>query len=376
MSKVKRIFSLALAFCLVLPCMFLFTACGDKDTTRVMNVSLNPAIEFVLSKDDKVVTVNATNDEGNYIVANVSFEGLSAEDAVDLFLKTVKENGYLIEGNVSAGVNELEIEISGENAKKLFNSVKKSAKEYLSSVSINANIEFESINKDELRDLVEECMQELSESDINKMSEEQLINLIKTSREETKNLLSEELKELYYETRAEEILSAKFTEISNLLASSLGISSTQIDEFNNSLATFKTKLSEFKTEFETKYLSSTSNYQLAMQDYIAAKKALLEARLDGIDTTNLEMTLDQAEQALESAKNNAEAAVDLIESAMESAISSVNMALNVIANFLNQDTINAAVNSAKENFKTNFASEYSQYINNNYWNTLAPSNQE
>ena len=49
-----------------------FAACNKEneegknpDRKTVMNVSLNPEVEFVLDGNDKVVTVNALNEEGN-----------------------------------------------------------------------------------------------------------------------------------------------------------------------------------------------------------------------------------------------------------------------------------------------------------------------
>lgn len=371
----RKILTFILAICMILPCGIFFTACGSKGETRVMNVSLNPSVEFVLDKNNKVVTVNATNDEGNYIVANATFTGLSAEDAVDLFLKTVQENGFMIQGDISATANELKIEISGKDAQKLFNSVKKSAKEYIASldVTFNVSIDFEQISKDDLKDLVEECMQDLTDYEINNMSQTELVNLIKKSREETANILSQELKELYYETRAEEILKAKFTEINNIISNNLLVSQSNKEAFSNAFNDFITNLDIFKTEFENMYLTQNSEYQIAMQAYIKAKKDLLEARLSNIDTTNLEMILDNAKHDLELAKSSADNAIRLFEEYLDDAIDSINTVLSIISNFLNQDTINNAINTAKDAFQTNFNNEYTQYINNNYWEFLTPS---
>lgn len=126
MNKIiKNMFSSLFMLVLVICCCFTVVGCSCNDdetdkTSKVMNLSLNPSIELVLDKDNKVVSVNALNDEGNYIVSNVTFTGLTAEDAVDAFLEATKENGFIIEGEVSANENQLKIAISGENAYSIY----------------------------------------------------------------------------------------------------------------------------------------------------------------------------------------------------------------------------------------------------------------
>ena len=46
---------------------------------RVMNMSINPSVEFVLDEEDKVITANALNEEGNLIIGAEDFVGKTAE---------------------------------------------------------------------------------------------------------------------------------------------------------------------------------------------------------------------------------------------------------------------------------------------------------
>ena len=80
----KKFLSILFAFLVLVPCTYVLTACGGNKTEKVMNVDLNPSLEFVLDKNDKVVTVNALNDDGNHIISIATksetlFEGLTAE---------------------------------------------------------------------------------------------------------------------------------------------------------------------------------------------------------------------------------------------------------------------------------------------------------
>ena len=74
--------------------MSVFAGCSEQaEGKTVMNVSLNPEVEFVLDADNKVVSVNALNEEGNLIVSAEVFTGKSAEEAAQLFVKVSKETG-------------------------------------------------------------------------------------------------------------------------------------------------------------------------------------------------------------------------------------------------------------------------------------------
>ena len=69
----KKLTSLLIVLVLVVGAVFALTACDqtDKDApTTVMNVSLNPEVEFVLDGHGKVVTVNALNEDGSVNTAH------------------------------------------------------------------------------------------------------------------------------------------------------------------------------------------------------------------------------------------------------------------------------------------------------------------
>ena len=113
----KKIVSFVLSACLAVPATMLLTGCDGHDDNTVMNVSLNPSVEFILDSNDKVVSVNAKNEEGNLILSaqanGEQFVGKDANSAVKLFASYSKEMGFLFEGNVKSGENEIKIQYSG-----------------------------------------------------------------------------------------------------------------------------------------------------------------------------------------------------------------------------------------------------------------------
>ena len=246
MKKLKYLVFLVFV---LMPCLLLISACSKPDpNARVMNVSLNPEIEFVLDDENKVVSVNALNDEGNFILAKASFKGLTAEDAVELFIEVSSQNGFVLQG--TANLNEVDIEISGENAQKLFNSIKSSVNEALTNANYRIKLELEDIDLEALREKVEECMQELSESEINALTEEELIALIKESRLQTENLLSQELKDFFYQERAIELHKAEMQKIKEQLDSAQNLFALMFSALADSFESLNATQAELQQKFK------------------------------------------------------------------------------------------------------------------------------
>ena len=99
------------------------SGCGGDDQMQVMNVSLNPEVEFILDENDKVVSANALNEEGNLIINGQAFVGKNADEALELFISVSKETGFLVEGNY--GDNQISISLSGDDANKMYDKLKK-----------------------------------------------------------------------------------------------------------------------------------------------------------------------------------------------------------------------------------------------------------
>lgn len=96
MSRTNRIICYVVAMIMLLCVAVLMFGCKNTkdDQTTVMNMSINPEVEFILDKDNKVVSVSAKNDEGNFIIAKASFEGMSAEEAAKLFCQNLKRKWF------------------------------------------------------------------------------------------------------------------------------------------------------------------------------------------------------------------------------------------------------------------------------------------
>ena len=129
----KKLISILVVLVLVVGALFALTACEPKGKpATVMNISLNPEVEFVLDGNGKVLTVNALNEDGNLIITATVFEGKTAEEAAKLFVQVSHELGFLVSGNAQIENNDINIEISGDAAdvQEMYQEVKTSVQEY------------------------------------------------------------------------------------------------------------------------------------------------------------------------------------------------------------------------------------------------------
>lgn len=186
-------------------CKFFFKKGEEEKQKTVMNVCLNPEVEFVLDGNNKVISVNAINEEGNLIISSEAFskiQGKTAEEAAKLFVQVSKETGYLVQREVQVGENELKISLSGdlELANTLYNSVATQIESYLETVDIQATVQQQAaITEEQLKVLVEECAPYLETAE---MQYAELVNTLIESRKETAEFYSQQLKEVYYEAKA------------------------------------------------------------------------------------------------------------------------------------------------------------------------------
>lgn len=381
-NLLKKSCTLILLSLIALSLMMGMVACKDQtpqNKEKVMNLSLNPSVEFILDANNKVVSVSANNDEGNFIVASATFTGLTAEDAADLFLQVVKDNGFLIEGTVSANENNLKIEVSGETAQKIYNSVKDSVLDKMTELSVTVNVsDFEKITKAQIESLIEECCKELDNQEVSKMTEEKLLTLLKNSRAETKDLLSEELKDYYYQARHVEILKAKFAKIEELV----DLLPSTLDSVKGILSNAKQELigalEALNQAYEDAFLAETGSYRVAMDNFIREKKALLEGRLNSFESATkveLESALATAELALNNAKSVAEGLVNTANVSAQNALNAIESAITTILSFIDFDKVNQSIETAKAQFAQDFKLEFSVQIADVYWNDLKPNEQ-
>lgn len=383
----KKIITIMLALVMTLGLVLSVSACSpSEEGTKVMTVELNPQVEFILDSNDKVVSVNAINDEGNYVIAKAQFVGMSADEALNAFLKISVEDGFLLEGEINAGENNVTISITGEDAQKVYEEVTQKAKEFIESldmVDVTVEFNFEPITKEDIEALVADCMRELNVEEIKAKTQAELIKLLEASRKQTEDLLSQELKDYYYAERALQIRKAKLDAYIEAIKAqdNIGIVSATLTAAQEQLDNLVTMISSYKEEYKQKFLDTTSEYYQKMQEVVLAKKELLKARLENATNeviTALESAYELAVATINSAKEFAKAQIEVIDTAISEAYAKVTGAIDTIIETLNvvvedlDKIVSEAIAQTEANFESAFAKENGAYIENNYWNELDP----
>ncbi len=366
----------------MVPTTLMLSGCGkdDGDDKTVMNVSLNPEVEFILDDDDKVISVNAKNEEGNLILSaqtsTEQFVGKDADDAVKLFASYSKEMGFLFEGEVNSGDNNIKIQFSGDknDADKLYKEIQSELSNYLSSIDIQGTIsQLETLTKEKIQELVLECEPYLNLEQIKSWSNDELIDKLKQSRDETKDFLSQELKQAYYEAKEFAVEQAKFEYIRGQLNA---LEKVTLDTANTVYKSACDSLEDIRT---STFVASDSVYQKALTAFRAKKTELLnyknyvqendfgtdvDAKTNALATLEkIQSALDNIEAQLENAKNTDVAALDSAKSQVTKAYNAVVQAITGFGKDVNSllDEAGKNITSGLETFETTFKTNYSTY---------------
>ena len=305
----KKLTSLLIVLVLVVGALFALTACDqtDKDApTTVMNVSLNPEVEFVLDGHGKVVTVNALNEDGNLIITATAFEGKSAEEAAELFVQISHEMGFLVSGNAQIKNNDIEISISGEtkDVEEIYNDVKASIQEYFTLENITAQIAaLETVTREQMEALVAQAQPYIDQAKLKALSHMELVEELYTSRKETCDMYSQELKNAYYNAKAAAMDTTKIQALKKKMGSNFNF---VLEGLFSAYTTAVTKIEDARMQY---LVSPESDYQVKLAEFRAKKIEFLQKRQELAEKE----TLTDTEISV---LNSLEAGVNLIEEAL------------------------------------------------------------
>ena len=214
----KRFLSLCAAFALGAT-MFSFGGCSKAAENTRMTVDINPSVELMVDKDNKVVSVTALNDDAAIILQGTAFVGKTSDEAVKGVVEVATETGYIVKGEVEVGENNVKISVSGDTkwAKDLYKDAEKKVNEYLESSGVKATVErVDALKTDALKELAKHNST-YTEEEIAGMNDEQLLNVIAIGRVETAQLVSEEVRQAYFEAKEYEISLATSTATKDLI---------------------------------------------------------------------------------------------------------------------------------------------------------------
>lgn len=372
-NKFKKLTLGVLSAAVVAGATMTMTGCGDKndDKLQVMNLSVNPGIEFIVDKDDKVVSVTADNEDGAYILSKFTeFTGMSAKDAALKFLELSEQYGFVVSGSVNS--EKITISVSGKGAEDLYKDVKKSIQSKVSELGMQI-ADLVKVTEAELEDLIEECYLDYTQSEIADLSEERMLELLQKSREETKGLFTEDERLEYYRDRAIEVLEAKMQKVTDYLnehaelklnpiittASTAlnGIIETLGTAYDNVRDTLDTALSSFKTQRDEyitqkkEYLEAVEEYREALQTAGATNVEELKQTMESLRDTAKETWKDVSSE-LETAKNNM---ISTLKTGVATLLTNFNHQIDLLIENIDglsatdmENAVNSAIQTLKE----------------------------
>ncbi len=341
---------------------------------KVMNVSCNPSVEFVLNDEDKVISVNALNEEGNLVLTAETFVGKDAEEAAKLFVQVSNETGFIVSGNAQYGNNEVSISFSGDakQAEALYNEVKAKVNEYLSEENITATIkQAQAITEEQLEQLVAECAPYMEMAEIQALEYMELVETIYASRKETVDFYSQELKNAYYEAKAFAMQQAELetlkSKLPTLAQAALSAAQSAYESAVNSIE--QTRKDQLVSETSA-YQKALNNFRQAKVEYLKYREevaameqnAITEAILSVLNS--YESAVNAAEQALVAAGEAANAALDSIKATVDSTYQSVVSIIETASVQASEylDEISANQKAAQEQFFADFEAGYASAI--------------
>ncbi len=250
----KRFLSLCAAFALGAT-MFSFGGCSKAAENTRMTVDINPSVELMVDKDNKVVSVTALNDDAAIILQGTAFVGKTSDEVVKGVVEVATETGYIVKGEVEVGENNVKISVSGDTkwAKDLYKDAEKKVNEYLESSGIKATVERVDALKTEALKQLAKHNSTYTEEEIAGMNDEQLLNVIAIGRVETAQLVSEEVRQAYFAAK----------------------------EYKISLAT-STATKDLIYAMNSAYAVAYAGYGIALDTYSAAIKKLDDARYNAL----------------------------------------------------------------------------------------------
>ena len=367
-------------FCAVLTCatgVCMMGSCGDKTAEAektVMNVSLNPSVEFVLDGKNKVVSVNALNEEGNLVVSAENFIGKDMDVAVTLFVEVSKETGFLVSGNAQVANNAINVSFSGdaEQATELYNKVSAKVGEYLSKEKITATVQqAAAITEEKLEALVTECAPYIEAAKVQAMEYAELVEVLYESRKETAEMYSQELKNAYYEAKAFamekaelEVLKSQVTGLSQI---ALDVSYKAYEEAVNALETLRM---ETLVDAESEYQKALAAFREAKADYLAYRAEVAAMEQTQVTETVLaalveyENVVNAKEEVLlsigEMANDGIDAAKTQLGVLYDAVVKGIEDAAVKVGDFVGE--ISDKQKAAQEEFFTAFETNYAEAI--------------
>lgn len=193
----KKILTFLVAICLIIPCLFGLAACKPKEkvATKTMTTSINPEITFMLDSKNNVTSISYGNADAGRLFANVNFVGQDASTAIQIVIEKTA-----ISGHIDLSGDTVTFEFSGEDIEKLKTDVEAKAKEVFKQMGVAIIVTIKEVSAEvkhqTLISTAKVLAPEMDSTEIENMSDEDLIKLIDKKQQDYKDLAYDQINDL------------------------------------------------------------------------------------------------------------------------------------------------------------------------------------
>lgn len=383
----KKFFKYFISLTLIAICAIMVASCSkEKKETEMsrVQIDINPSIELMVDENGKVVSVSALNDDGSIIIFGEAIVNKSIEEATEIIIQVCTETGYIVKGEVSASDNNLKVSVTGNKkaAKELVTKVKEIAVDYFEKSGIKASVEeVNAIATEELRKLVL-SNSTYTEDEVNAMDEKTLLKALAVGRIETAELVTEEMKKVYFEAKKYEISFTEKEAFTNVIKNAGVLYSAVTAVYSQGLEMYRTGINKLEEIKYNTLISPDSAYQKALAELREAKAKYVEQRsyVASLEIGDLKVTaeieLEKLYQVYEKAEENFVKLGDEAIKTFDQVIAELKEAETLftkaeemlkkfdIEGFLtsNAKDIEVAVNNVKDNFFDSFENAHKDDI--------------
>ena len=258
--------------------IYFITRPKPQEAQSVMTMSVNPSVQFVLDQNNKVMRVNAMNDDGQALIAQVDFVGKDADSAAKLFVQISTEADYIHVNTTGTNV-EINISCDDETAQKyaeLKESIKNSVNNYFKEIGVKAGA-IVNVGADILEDAKNLGM---DVADLAGKTFDEVLDVLETRSEELKDIT------LSYRDTFYTRFKALQTEFENLF------------DVEDQIADYKQKLNDSNLPKDVK--DSLNKTLDSLEKTYKELKAQYDAKLDEI-INELKQLSEQATQTIKTA---------------------------------------------------------------------------
>lgn len=317
----KRIVGYLLTMAILLTSTMSLVACGKKAEYSRVTMEMNPSVEFIIDKQDKIVSVTALNDDGATLITGETFVGKDIKEGAKLLLSLAVDTGFLVKGDVEMGENTLSISVSGSKSqsKKIYEKVLDASYKYLKNVGVDTYIErVNAWGKAALQTAVAENSI-FTQQEIADMSEEQLYSALAASRIESAQLLTEELRTAYFTAKKHEISLTESNAVLTLIEQTDDLFGVAHIAYIQAVNAFSSAIKTLDNLRYEQFVAPNSNYQTSLVNLRAKKDELIAAKRAAAAILEESDLKAQADLAVIQAENTFNAALNLFTTVKESA---------------------------------------------------------